>query len=259
VSADDAALLARLPQLAFAAALVLARAGAACMLIPGVGEAELPQVVRAGFAVALTAVLVPVLLPQLPAAPGNAFGALAFIAAELATGLFLGWLARLVVLALPMAGEVIATATGMASVLQPDSVLGAHGTATGRMLGLAAPVLLLTSGLWALPLRALAGSYALVPAGALLPVADGTQTAVAAAGACFSLAMQLAAPFLLASVVFYVAVAALGRIAPQIQVFFLAAPAQLLGGVALLGLLAPALLSVWQDRAAVALAHLPGL
>ena len=49
---DDAALLAALPGWAFAFALVLSRTGMAVMLLPGLGEAEPPPIVRAGLALA---------------------------------------------------------------------------------------------------------------------------------------------------------------------------------------------------------------
>ncbi len=258
MSADDAALLARLPGLAFAFALLLARVGAACMLLPGLGEAALPAMIRAGFALALTAVLLPVLAPALPAPPADVWHGLRMVAAELAVGLLLGWLARMAMTALSVAGEFIALFGGQASVLQPDEVLGPQGAAIGRLLGLAGPVLLLGSGLHALPLQALAGSYDVLPAGVLLPAADTASQAVAAVAACFALGLRLAAPFLLAGIVWHAALAGLGRLAPQLPVFFLAAPAHLLGGLLLLGLLAGGLLTVWGREMAAALASLPG-
>ncbi len=259
MTAADAALLAHLPQFAFAFVLVLGRVGAACMLIPGVGEAELPMIVRAGFALALTALLLPVLAHDLPPPPADVWRGLAMLIAELAAGLLLGWLARLLLLALPLAGQMIALLTGQASVLQPDEMLGAQGAAMGRLLGLAGPVLLLSSGLYALPLQALAGSYRVLPAGALLPAGDTAASAIAAVAACFALALRLAAPFPLAGIVWQVALAALVRLAPQVPVFFLAAPAQLLGGLALLAALAGAVLGVWGQSVASGLAALPGL
>ena len=255
----EAALLGRLPDFAFAFVLVLARTGAACMLLPGIGEAELPMMIRAGFALALTLVLLPVLLADLPPPPADAFRGFAMLAAELAAGGLLGWLARLLLLALPLAGQFIAMMTGLASVLQPDDLLGPQGAALGRLFALAGPVLLLASGLYALPLQALAGSYRVLPAGAMLPAGDTAATIVAAVGACFALALRLAGPFLLAGIVWQVALAALGRLAPQVPVFFLAAPAQLLGGLALLAALAGTVLGIWGDSAAVGLASLPGL
>ncbi len=255
----DAALLARLPQFAFAFVLVLARTSAACMLIPGIGEAELPMMVRAGFALALTAVLLPVLVPELPPMPGDVWRGLFMLAAELAAGLLIGWLARLLLMALPIAGEILAILTGQASVLQPDDLLGPQGAAVGRLLSLAGPVLLLSSGLYALPLQALAGSYRVLPAGVLLPAGDTAASVVAAVATCFALALRLAAPFLLAGIVWHVALAVLVRLAPQVPVFFLAAPAQLLGGLALLAALGGVVLGVWAAAAAAGLAALPGL
>ncbi len=259
MTADDAVLLGHLPALAFAFVLVLARTGSACMLIPGIGEAGLPAMVRAGFALALTAVLLPVLVADMPPPPGDLWHGLSMLAAEVAAGLLLGWLARLLLAALPMAGQMIALLTGQSSVLQPDDLLGPQGAALGRLLGLAGPVLLLSSGLYALPLQALAGSYRVLPAGVLLPAGDTTASAVAAVTACFALALRLAAPFLLAGIVWQVAVAALSRLAPQLQVFFLVAPAQLLGGLALVAALGAAVLAAWGAGAATGLAALPGL
>ncbi len=244
---------------AFGFVLVLARSGAACMLLPGIGESEVPAMLRVGFAVALTLLLLPVLAPDLPAPPASLWRGAGMVVAELASGLFLGWLARLLMLALPIAGQVTALLTGQASVLQADAVLGPQGAALARLMTLAAPVLLLVSGLHALPLAALAGSYRVLPAGQLLPAGDAAQIGVGAVGACFALALRLAAPFLLAGIVWQVTLAALARLAPQVQVFFLAAPAQLLGGLALLGLLGAAVLAAWRTQAAVGLAALPGL
>ena len=259
MTAADAVLIAHLPAWAFAFVLVLSRTGAACMLIPGSGEAEVPPMIRAGFAVALTALLLPALAPDLPPAPADVWRCFGMVAAELASGLFLGWLARLVVVALPLAGQIIAVVCGHSSVLQPDSVLGAQGAAIGRLLSLAAPVLIFASGLYAMPLAAIADSYRVIPAGGLLPAGDTTQTVVGAVSACFALALRLAAPFVLASIVWYVALALLGRLVPNLQVFFLASPAQLLGGLALLATLGTALLAAWQETARAAFRLLPGL
>jgi flagellar biosynthetic protein FliR len=180
------------------------------------------------------------------------------VAAELLTGLFLGWLARLVVAALPLAGQIIAVVSGMSSVLQPDTVLGTQGAALGRLFGLAATVLVFASGLHVLPLAAIAGSYAVIPAGTLLPAGDTATTVVAAVGTLFALSLRLAAPFVLASMIWHVVLALLSRLVPQLQVFFLATPAQLAGGLALLGLLGAALLGAWQEQAGTGFGLLPG-
>ncbi len=253
----EAELLAQLSGWAFAFVLTLARVGCACMLLPGVGEAEIPMTVRAGAAVAFTALLTPVVAAELPAAPPDVLRSFAMVAAEIVTGLWLGWLARLVLLALSMAGQIAAALLGLSNVLQPDA-LGAQTSALSRLLGLAAPTLVLASGLYVLPMRALAGSFALIAPGALLPAADTLQTAVAAVAASFALAVQLASPFVLAAIAWHVASGLVSRLVPQLQVYFAAMPGQIVGGLALLVVLVTAIVSAWSDQAATALAALPG-
>ncbi len=258
MTAADAALVANLPGWAFKFALVLSRCGAACMLMPGCAEAEVPMMVRAGFAAMLTLLLLPVLAAGLPDAPANVWLQFGNVAAELAAGLLLGWVARLLMLSLPLAGQFIAVLAGHASVLQPDSVLGPQGAAVGKLFALAAPVLILASGLYVLPLTALARSYQVIPAGVLLPAADTARTIVAAVAEVFALALRLAAPFVVAGIVWHAALAAIARLVPQVQVFFIAAPAQLLGGLVLLGLLGGGLIQVWRDYLQASLPYLPG-
>lgn len=253
----DADLLAALPGLAFALGLVLCRVGAVVMLLPGLGEVEAPAMVRAGLALGLSLLLLPGVAPLVPAVPAGLSGP-QMIAAELVTGAALGWLARLPVLALGMAGAIVSTLLGLSSVLQPDPALGGQSTALARLFGLAAPVLILATGLYALPLSALAGSYALVGPGGVLPAGDLSEMLVKVAGSSLSLALQLSAPFLLAGLVWQVAVGLLARIAPQLQAFTVAAPGQILGGVVLLSLLAARILSTWQDGVSSSWAALPG-
>ena len=259
MSVDPAAeLLTSLPQWGFAAMLLLARLGAAMMVLPGFGEAETPATIRLGGALALVVLLFPLLQPLVPPMPSAPLKVLGMLAGELAIGLWFGWLIRLVLLALPMAGQVIAGAVGMTNVIQPDAFLGAGSAALSRMFGLAAPLMLLITGLWGAPLVALSGLYALLPPGHALPVGDSAQATIQAVGLSFALALRLAAPFLLAGLVYHTALALIGRLVPHLQLHFAAASGQLLGGIMLLGVLAPLLLDVWIGDARSVLSSLPG-
>jgi len=201
--------------------------------------------------------LLPAVSPLIPNVPEGVAGP-QMVAAELLTGATLGWLARLPALALGMAGALIATLLGLSSVVQPDPALGGQSTALARLFGLAAPVLILVSGLYTLPLSALSGSYALVGPGGVLPPGDTAELFVTITSNSFALALQLSAPFLVAGVVWQVAVGLLARIAPQLQAFAVAAPGQILGGLVLLGLLASRILGTWQGGVAASWAALPG-
>jgi len=255
---EEAALLAALPVLAFQAVLLFARLGATAMVLPGLGEQEVPAMLRLALGLALVVLLLPGVAPSLPAPPDSVAEAVRLLGIEVVTGLWLGGLARIVVLALTMAGQAVALLLGLASALVPDAVLGAQGTATARLFGLAGAVLVLGSGLYAVPLRALVESYAILPAGGAWPAGAAAEAMATAAGESLALALRLAAPFVLGSVLFNLALALLSRLAPQVQIYFIATPGQILLGLGLLALLMPAILGAFETSAAAILAALPG-
>jgi flagellar biosynthetic protein FliR len=251
--------LATLPAWAFAFVLVLGRIGAALTLLPGLGEAAPPAMLRAGLAVGITALLLPGIMPLIPHLPADVPTVAGMIAAEVVTGLWLGWLARLLVLALPIAGQFIAFMLGVSNVLVTDPELSGQSSALEQLFSLAAPLAVLISGLYAVPLAALAGSYHVIAPGALLPAGDGTMVAVRAVGQCFALALQLASPFVLAAIVWNVVIGLVARLVPNVPVYFVALPGQILGGLVLLAALGGALIATWLDAAGAGFARLPGL
>lgn len=248
-----------LPLLAFQAALLFCRIGACCMVLPGIGEGDIPPMLRLALPLALVAALLPVLAPGLPPPPEDAPGLVRLVAVEVATGLWLGWLARLASIALAMAGQVMAFLIGLSSVLVLDPSMGGAGSPLSRFLGLAAAALVLSSGLYAVPLRALADSYVLLPPGGpALPVAAATEALGQAISQSLALALRLAAPFVLLSLLVQVLGGLVARVAPQAQAFVLVVPAQVLLGLLLLGALLPSLLRHWQEAVRAAWTLLPG-
>ncbi len=255
----DAALLAALPSLAFQAVLAFARLGAAVMLLPGLGEQEIPARLRLSLGLALLALLLPGLAPSLPPQPDDSAEALRLVVQEAVVGLWFGGLARLVALAFGVAGQAISALIGLQGVLVADPEIGGQATVIARALSLASAVLVLGSGLYAVALRALVESYALIPAGAPLPAGAAAEAIAAAGAACLELALRLAAPFVIAAVVLNVALGLLARLVPQVQTFFVAVPGQILAGVALLALLAPTLVVTYAEALGSAFAALPAL
>jgi len=254
----ESALLAALPGLAFQAALLFARLGAAAMMLPGLGEADVPANIRLGLALGLVLLLLPVLAPTLPPLPEPGLAVARLVLQEVAVGLWLGGLARIVALALAMAGQLTATLIGLQGLLAGDAEMGGQGTALSRAFGLVAATLVLGSGLYAIGLRALMDSYALLPAGAPLPLGAAAEAVAAAGAASLDLALRLAAPFVIAAVVLNVALGLLARLAPGVQTFFVAVPGQILAGLALLALLAPPLLATYAEALRDAWQALPG-
>lgn len=254
----EAELLDALPALAFQAALLLARLGSAVMVLPGLGEQDVPAPVRLGLALAIVVLLLPVLRPVLPDAPDASAEAVRLIALETVIGLWIGGLARLVALAFAIAGQMVALLVGLSSALLPDPQFGQQTAVTARLAGLLAAILLLSTGLYAIPLGALAHSYAAFPPGAAFPAGPAAEAVAAAAARSFEIALRLSAPFILGAVLLNLALGLLARLAPQVQVYFVAIPGQLLAGIALLALLIGPMLGLFAEALRALLADLPG-
>lgn len=239
-------------------ALILARVGAMMALMPGLGESSSPALIRVGLALGIAILLVPILAPATPPVPASGLTLGLMVASEVLTGLWFGWLTRTIAMALPVAAEFVAILTGLSSVLQPDPELGAQASALAKLFNLAAPVIILASGLYMLPLRALVGLFQLIPPGHLLPAGDGLTVAVRAVGTTFTLALRVASPFVVAAIVWHVAMGQIARVMTRVQIYFVAMPGQILGGLILLYLVGGTMIVVWRQGVEDFLSAVPG-
>lgn len=94
-----------LPANLFAAALVFARLGSALMLLPGIGEIYVSPRLRLVLALGITLVATPVVAPGLPRLPSGAIELALMLGGEIAVGLFLGTIARILLAALEVAAS----------------------------------------------------------------------------------------------------------------------------------------------------------
>jgi flagellar biosynthetic protein FliR len=239
-------------------ALILARVGAAMVLLPGLGESTAPATVRIGLALSITILLLPELRPLVPPVPAAGVGLGLMIAGEVLTGLWFGWLARMIVLALPVGAQFIGYMIGLSSVLQPDPELGAQSSVLGKLFEMVAPMVLLISGLYKIVLTALDGLFRLIPPGQMLPAADSAQIAIHSVVVGFSLALQLASPFVVIGIAWHLAMGQIARIVSRLQIYFVSMPGQIMAGLGLLTFTVSAIILAWHDSARVFLAALPG-
>ena len=230
-------------------ALILLRVSAAMALLPGLGEAAAPAVVRVGLALGITVLLVSDLRPLVPPIPDAGLDLGLMALSELVTGLWFGWIARMIALALPMAGQFIGYLVGLSSVLQPDAELGSQSGALGKLFETAAPVVLLVSGLYKFPVIALTALFQLVPPGHILPATESVEAALRAVGTAFALALQLASPFVVIGLAWHVAVGLMGRLIPRLQTYFVSVPGQIMVGLTLVILSVSTIILAWKGSA----------
>ncbi|WP_314403005.1 flagellar biosynthetic protein FliR [Stenotrophomonas rhizophila] len=214
------------------------RIGAMLMAMPLIGTRAVPSRVRVVLAGALAVALSP-LLPPVPQWTGFDAATVLSIARELAIGVSIGFLLRLVFEAGAMAGELVAQGTGLAFAQMSDPLRGGSSGVIGQWFYLLFGLLFFsTNGHLAL-ISLLMDSYKAVPIGAALPNIDTFLGAAPTfALQVFRGALGLALPLTVAMLAINLAFGVLARAAPALNPIQLGLPVALLLGLFLLTVLA---------------------
>jgi flagellar biosynthetic protein FliR len=83
-------------------------------------------------------------------------------------------------------------------------------------------------------IAAIGGSYAVLPPGTMPPTGDAAVLALTTMTKGFSVAVQIAAPFIVLGLLFNLGLGVLSRLMPAMQVFFLGLPATIMLGFVLM-------------------------
>ncbi len=227
-----------LPATAYFYILIFARVGSIMMLMPALGEMTIPAQMRLGFALIFSLVLYPLVQPELPDMPADILMVLVYLLHELAIGLILGSITRLVTMAAAVAGSVIAFQSGLSGAQGADPINGgAQGALIGAFLSMLGVTLIFATDLHHVALMAIRDSYMIFSPKEPLMFGDAAQMAVQSAASAFVIGIQMSAPFIVLGLVFYLGMGLLARMMPQLQIFFVAMPATIWVGLILLGLL----------------------
>lgn len=216
--------------------LIFCRLGACLMLMPVFSSSRMPVRVRLFLAVGVTLALTPLLGEPIRsmAESRSLAGLLLAGAGELAIGGAIGLMARCFFHALQALLTAAAQAVGLATPagMVPEEEGQMPEIAT--LLTLCASTLLLITGQhWEL-LRALVESYARLPAGGTFQAGATLGLYVDRLSDTFLLALRLASPFLIYSMIVNFAVGLTNKLVPQIPVYFIAMPIVTAGGLFLL-------------------------
>lgn len=222
---------------------VFLRVSALVSLLPAFGERTVPARVKLGLAFAFTLAITPAVSP--PAVAPQFDSIVWFILTEITAGILLGIGLRLFVLALQTAGSIAAQSTSLAQVL--GGAMAEPVPAMGHILVMGGLALALMGGLHVRVAEMVILSYDMLPMGRLPSGADVSEWGVDQIRRAFSLAFTLAAPFVVLSVLYNVALGVINKAMPQLMVAFVGAPVITAGGLLLLCLAAPILLATWLD------------
>ena len=221
--------------------LVFLRVGAAMAAIPGFGEQMIPLRVRLAVTFAFCFIVMPLVSDEISVRLDQPIVQLGLV--EIAAGLIFGVFLRYFVHALQIAGSMAAQSVSLSQLLGATSADPVP--ALGQVLVLGGIALALALGFHIRLAEYLVTSYDIIPPGLKPDAGFFAERGVKHVAATFGLAFSLAAPFVIASAIYNVALGVINRAMPQLMVAFVGAPAITAGGLILLAMSAPMILQVW--------------
>jgi len=211
----------------FAFFLIFARVGTALSLVPGFSVSYMPPRMRLALALAISFVMMPPLAANLPVLPSSTILMALLIVGEIIVGGFIGMIGRTLIGTLQTAGTLIAYSSSMANALIQDPVAEQQSSTVSGFLLTLGLVLIFVTDLHHLMLMSFASSYEVFVPGAPLPVGDFSNHAGQLVMRSFAMGLQLASPFVIIGISFYIGLGLLGRLMPALPVFFFGLPLQL--------------------------------
>lgn len=224
------------------ACLVFLRLGAMMALLPAFGERSVPVRIRLVITVMFTVLVTPAVGDRYPDV--DRFETLMRLAGiEVLAGLAIGILLRLMMLVLQITGTIAANSTSLAQIFGGSAA--DPQPAMSHILVIAGLALAAISGLHVKLVMAMIGSYDLFQPGLSIDTEALTTWGTERVGHAFALSFTLAAPFVIASVIYNLALGAINRAMPQLMVAFVGAPAITFAGLVIMLLSAPLILVIW--------------
>ena len=174
-----------LPVLAATFMLVFARVGAMVMLLPGLGESNIPVRIKLAIALALTLIILPLHRQDYHIDMQSMVPLVVMMVHELIVGIVLGATARVTLSALQVGGSVIAQQMGLGFVTSVDPTQGQQGVLIGNFLTMLGVTLLFATDSHYLVIAALNDSYNIFSPSDLMPSGDIAALATHAFTAAF--------------------------------------------------------------------------
>ena len=233
---------------AFGVILIFARVGTAFATLPGFSAAYVSVRIRLVCALVISLVLAPVLIDSLPGLPTSSAALGLLLIGEVLIGGFLGLLGRVLFAALQTAGTVISLVSSLANAFVQDAVSEQQGSIIAGFLTTVGLLVIFTSNLHHLMIRALADSYGLFIPGDTLALGDMAQLMARHVMDSFALGVQLASPFIVMGLTHYLMLGLLGRLMPALPVFFFGLPIQLAAQIAIIMLTLSGIMLAFQSH-----------
>ncbi len=211
---------------------VALRVGGLLTFCPFLGDQAIPNRIKAGLLIALTALLLPVVTLR-PAPPGPVDWA-RMVLGEWLVGVLIGLSLQVVFEAMQFAGQIAGIQLGLSLATLFDPQSQAESTALPVFFNLITLLLFLQLNVHHWVLRALERSFEYLPVGSAVATQLLSRDLVRVVGALFVLGIQIAAPVLLATLMIDIVISFISKASPQLPALLMGIPVKSLTGYALL-------------------------
>ncbi len=232
----------------FAFILVFVRIGAALTIMPGIGDSFTPGNVRLYIALGLSLLLMPLVIGHLPDPVPAMNGLLVLIVMEFIVGIFIGTIARILMMALDTAGMIISMQSGLGNAQLFNPAFSTQGSLVGAFLSVTGLMILFATNMHHLLIYGLVGSYDLFPVGEIPDAGSMAEMISKTIAASFLIGVEIAAPFIVLSMLIYIGMGVLSRLMPQVQVFLISIPLQIMLSLLTLAMIVSAAFLFWLTR-----------
>ncbi|MDE2387493.1 MAG: flagellar biosynthetic protein FliR, partial [Betaproteobacteria bacterium] len=191
---------------------------------PILGNTSTPVRVKLGLAIAITILVMPLVEKSLPPVDPASGAGLIILMQQALIGIAIGFVMRIVFVAVEMAGELIGLQMGLGFSIFFDPHNSGQIDIVGRFLGVIASLAFLAIDGHLMMLALISQSFSTLPVG-LEGTTGATLTTLANwGGEIFKSGLQLSLPVLTALLITNLALGVLTRVAPQLNIFAVGFP-----------------------------------
>ena len=232
--------------------LIFTRILGALFTMPFFGEHFITHKVRILFALSISAVIAPIVMAKMPQTPTEPYLFFFYVAGELFIGVFIGTIAKFIFSAINVAGTIIGFQSGLMNAMVFNPSEASQSSLQATFLGLVAMVIIFTTDTHFLMLQEIIESYSAFSPGYVIKFNllshDMFEALARVASISMALGVQLSAPFIILSLLFFIGLGILNRLMPQMPVFFIAQPFQIFMSFVILLLVTASTISVFMDK-----------
>lgn len=217
--------------------MTLMRVSLLVFLLPFYGGEYIPAAVKAALCLVMTLALWPHLSFPAELMPSHPGGILVMMLGELILGIIMSLCVYFVFAAIQTGGQIMGFQMGFTMVTLADPSSGAQISISAHLLHTVALIVFLSLDGHLHLLRALADSFTLIPPGGLRITESLTMGMLELSGGMFSLAIKIAAPVITSLFLAELALALMGRAAPQMNLLTMGFPLKIAVGFFFMGIL----------------------